>query len=245
MTVSACPSVRVLVTGFGPFPGMPHNASASLVRALALSAQIPGIELFSEVIPVKWADAGTAAGNAIARVEPHAILHFGVSKRVTGFEIETRAFNTSGPKQDHAGLVRPASPLDRSGMPVLFATMPPAVLLRALRRGGFPAQLSRNAGRYLCNALFYWSLAGAVSSGKLVSFIHIPAHTADANAEPRFSLKDATEGAHVLVRASAQAVLCARRNGSSPAITLEYDRGSQAIHGIRRRGRRFIRRGRC
>jgi pyroglutamyl-peptidase len=207
------PSVRVLVTGFGPFPGVPHNASASLMTALAQSMRMPGIELFAEVIPVKWADAGRAAREAIARVEPHAILHFGVSKRVTGFEIETRAFNISGPKRDHAGVAGPNSPLDRAGKPVLFPAMPPAVLLRALRRSGFPAQLSRSAGRYLCNALFYWSLADAGSSGRLVSFIHIPLLPGDANAEPSFSLKDATAGAHVLVRASAQAVISARRSG--------------------------------
>jgi len=237
MIVRARPSVRVLVTGFGPFPGVPNNASASLVTALAQSVRMPGIELFAEVIPVKWADAGTAAHEAIARVEPHAILHFGVSKRVTGFEIEMRAFNASGPKKDHAGLSGPGRPLDRAGRPVLFATMPPPVLLRALRRGGFAAQLSRNAGRYLCNALFYWSLADAGYSGRLVSFIHIPMLDANANAEQNFSLKDATAGAHVLVRASAQAVLFARRSRSSPAITLKYDRGSQAIH--RRASRRF------
>lgn len=211
MILRAGPSVRVLVTGFGPFPGAPHNASASLVTALAQSAQIHGIELFAEVIPVMWADAGKAAREAIARVEPHAVLHFGVSKRATGFEIETRAFNASGPKQDHAGVVRPSRPLDRSGMRVLFATMPPAILLRALRRGGFPAQLSRNAGRYLCNAVFYWSLSDAGSSGRLVSFIHIPALAPDAKAGQRFSLKDAIAGAHVLIRASAQAVLLARQ----------------------------------
>ncbi len=214
MILRARPSVRVLVTGFGPFPGVPDNASAQLVRSLAQSAQIPGIELFAEVLPVSWADAGRAAREAIARVEPHAILHFGVSKRVSGFEIETRAFNTSGPKKDHAGLVRPGSPLDRSGMPVLSATMPPAVLLRALRRGGFSAQLSRNPGRYLCNALFYWSLADAGSSSKPVSFIHIPALAPNANAGQGFPLKDATAGAHVLVRASVQAVLFAGRGGN-------------------------------
>ncbi len=212
MIAKACPSVRVLVTGFGPFPGVPCNASASMVRALVQSARMPGIELFAEIIPVTWSDARTAVREAIARVNPHAVLHFGVSKRATGFEIETRAFNRSGPKADHAGFVRPGSPLDRSGMPVLFATMPPPVLLRALRRSGFPAQLSRSAGRYLCNAIFYWSLADASSSGPLISFIHMPALGSDPGAKPRFTLNNAAAGAHVLVRASAQAVLFARRS---------------------------------
>jgi len=244
MIPRACPPVRVLVTGFGPFPGVPYNASASMVSALAQSARMPGVELFAEIIPVMWPDARKAARETIARVNPHAVLHFGVSKRVNGFEIETRAYNASGPKEDHAGFVRPGSPLERSGMPVLFATMPPHNLLRALRRSRFPAQLSRSAGRYLCNALFYWSLTDAGPGGPLVSFIHLPAIGVDPNTEPRFTLNDATAGAYVLVRASAQAVLLARRSRNGNPLGSEHH-GSQTFHGNRRGGRRSIHSGRC
>lgn len=230
--------IRVLVTGFGPFPGVPDNASASVVNALAGTAVTPGIELFAEVVPVDWADARTAAACATARANPHAILHFGVSKRVTGFEIETRAINMSGPKQDAAGIARPESPLDRYGMPLLPGTLPPSILLRALRQGRFPVQLSRNAGRYLCNALFYWSLAEAGASGALVGFIHLPALGAEG-VQPRLTLNEAIAGAKVLVRASSQAVLVAKRNciGSHGG---RNSHGSQAFYGARWGSRRLI-----
>ena len=203
--------LRVLVTGFGPFPGVEQNASASVVRALALSGALPGIELFAEVIPVEWTQARAAARYAIERARPHAILHFGVAKRATGFEIETRAVNMSGPKPDQAGVARPGRRLAHSGAPVLHPALPPAILLRALRLAGFPAQLSRNAGRYLCNALYYWSLTDAAATGALVSFIHLPAIGIEPAPKTCLTLQDAAQGAHVLVRASAQAVLCARR----------------------------------
>ena len=204
--------MRVLVTGFGPFPGVEQNASASVVRALALSGALPGIELFAEVIPVEWTQARAAARQAIATARPHAILHFGVTKRATGFEIETRAVNMSGPKQDQAGIARPGRRLAHSGASVLQPALPPATLLRALRLAGFPARLSRNAGRYLCNALYYWSLSdAAAATGALVSFIHLPAIGIEPAPKACLTLKDAAAGAHVLVRACAQAVLCARR----------------------------------
>ncbi len=231
------PAVRVLVTGFGPFPGMPQNASASMVGALSRSPTVPGIELFTEVVPVVWAEARAVTREAIARVRPHAILHFGVSKRLTGFEIETCAVNIGSPRQDHAGVVRPAKPLDRLGKPLLHSTLPPPALLRALRQSGFPVQLSRNAGRYLCNALFYWSLADSAADGALVSFVHMPALGAEAVAQPQLTLEDATAGAHVLIRASAQAVLLARPSCNGIRGGSKSD-GSQTIHGAKRDGRR-------
>ncbi len=230
------PSVRVLVTGFGPFPGVERNASASVVHALTLSAVPPGIELFARVIPVEWTQARAVAREAIAWARPDAILHFGVTKRAAGFEIETRAINMSGPKQDRAGIARPGMPLARSAAPVLHGTLPPPALLRALRLQGFPAQLSRNAGRYLCNALYYWSLADAGTGGALVSFVHMPAIGIEVPAKTCLTFEDAVAGAHVLVRASAQAVLCAKQK-----VTCKdggpKSHGSQAFRGARRGGR--------
>ncbi|MGO9547567.1 MAG: peptidase C15 [Rhodomicrobium sp.] len=243
MNSKAFSPVRVLVTGFGPFPDMPHNASAALAGALAQSAAAPGIEHFAEIVPVVWAEARAAAREAIARVRPDAVLHFGVSKRVTGFEIETRAVNMSGPKQDDTGIARPGTRLDPGGEPILYPGLPPFVLLKALRRNGFPAQLSKNAGRYLCNAVFYWSLADARFGGPLVSFIHMPVFGADTEVQPRLTLEEAVAGAQILVRASAEAVLRAKR-GNSGNRGGSKGHGSQALHGTEWSGRRALWRGR-
>jgi pyroglutamyl-peptidase len=238
MRKRTAPPVRILVTGFGPFPGVPDNASAPIVAALAKSVAMPGIQLITEIIPVLWTYARGVARDAMARAKPDAILHFGVSKRLTGFEIETRAVNLSGPKEDLGGAVRPSKPLDIAGERVLEATLPPAILLGALRREGYPARISRDAGRYLCNALFYWSLADAGAGGPLVSFIHMPAFGAEVL--PRLTQREAIAGAQVLVRAAAQAVLIAKRSGYSKGRRRKGD-GSQAFHRIERNCRRVAR----
>jgi pyroglutamyl-peptidase len=230
------PPVRILVTGFGPFPGVPENASTPIVAALAKSAT-PGIVLMTEIIPVLWTYARSAAREAVAKAKPHAILHFGVSKRLTGFEIETRAFNLSGLKEDCTGAVRPLMPLDSLGERMLEATLPPAILLHALRREGLPAEISRDAGRYLCNALFYWSLADAREGGPLISFVHMPAF--GTGILPRLTPKEALAGARVLVRAAAQAVLLAKESGNGRRG--RKDDGSQAFHGTRRTCRCAVR----
>jgi pyroglutamyl-peptidase len=239
MIGTAASPVRVLVTGFGPFPGVPYNASGTMLARLAQIPAGPRIEHFTEVIPVIWADARTMAKEAAARVKPHAILHFGVSKRLIGFEIEARAINMSGPKEDHAGVVRPGKPLHRSGQAFLNATAPPLAMLRALRQSGLPAQLSNDAGRYLCNALFYWSLLDAGPSGPLVSFVHMPVLGLEAEVQPRLKLEDCLQGALILIRASAQAVLRARQNGNGIRRGGRSD-GSQVFHGTGRGSRRAV-----
>jgi pyroglutamyl-peptidase len=216
--------VRVLVTGFGPFPGIPYNASASLVRGLADAAPAPGLEIATVIIPVVWASAREAAREAAAQFAPHAILHFGVAKRAAGFEVEARAFNRSGLKEDHAGIVRASRPLVRAGRPALSSTLPAAALVRALRKNGYPATVSRDAGRYLCNALFYWSLNDSEAKGRLVGFIHMPAFGVETEVKPRLTMEEAAGGARILLRASAEAVLRARQ-------TRLGERGGGAGHG--------------
>ncbi len=72
-----------------------------------------GIKLVAEVIPVIWEGAMEAAQASIAKHKPDAVLHFGVAASITTFEIETRAFNMNGTKEDHAGVARPRKPLIR------------------------------------------------------------------------------------------------------------------------------------
>ena len=206
-----------------------YNASASLVLALENSPAAPGLDVATAIIPVVWASARAAVRRAAARFQPHAILHFGVSKQVFGFEIETRAFNMSGPKEDRAGMVRPETPLVHAGKPVLMSTLPPGDLVGALTKDGLPAALSSDAGRYLCNALFYWSLFDGEAAGRLVSFIHMPALGAATEVQPRLTMEDAVAGALILVRAGAEAVLRAKQSGVSQRVGGIGD-GSQTFH---------------
>jgi pyroglutamyl-peptidase len=237
MSRPADQSVRVLVTGFGPFPGISNNASAAVALAIEKSPAALGLEVATAIIPVVWAGARAAAREAAARFKPHAILHFGVSKRASGFEIETRAFNLSGPKEDHAGAAPPGTPLVDAGRPFLMSTLPPSHLYGALTEGGFPAVMSHDAGRYLCNALFYWSLCDAEMEGRLVSFVHLPAFGAGQEVEPRLTLEEAVGGARILVRASAEAVLRARQNEVSQRGG-RIGHGSQTLHRDGRSGGR-------
>lgn len=227
------------MTGFGPFPGIPRNASELLVRGLTREANVNGTEVAAAVIPVVWDEARAAAQRAIAGFEPHAVLHFGVSKRASAFEIETRAFNMSGPKKDHAGVVRPPVALVHAGQPTLSATLPPLDLIRSLRTSGHPAVLSRDPGRYLCNALFYWSLADGADAGRLVGFVHMPAFGIDTAVKSRFTMEEAIAAGRILVRASSEAVLRAKQSRESQRGG-SNGHGSETFHRNGRGGSRAV-----
>lgn len=94
-----------LLTGFGPFPGAPRNASSLLIEALAKLAarRLPGFAVRAETLPTEW-QAGPARLSALLDdLRPAVALHFGVSHRARGFVVETRARNTRMTSSMRAG----------------------------------------------------------------------------------------------------------------------------------------------
>jgi pyroglutamyl-peptidase len=170
---------RIAVTGFGPFPGVPFNASGLLAEHLAEAAP-RRVKVAAAVLPVEWRRAAAEARRLIEAVEPHIILHFGVSAGARGFVIETRAVNRTSPRADQANAVPPDICVRRGAAPVLTAPVPAERMARRLRLAGIAAAVSRDAGRYLCNAVFYETLAHVrrMRRPPLAAFIHIPALTA-------------------------------------------------------------------
>jgi pyroglutamyl-peptidase len=168
--------LKILVTGFGPFPGARRNPTARLMRALDRHrdrlSQF-GIELHSAVLPVHFTKAASLLSALDEAIKPQAILHFGLAVRRRFFSVETRARNRlSLLRCDRSG-VRPASPAIIAGGPsALQTTFPSREIAAALCRAGLPGRLSINAGAYLCNEVLYLSLAR--SRAHVTGFIHVP-----------------------------------------------------------------------
>jgi len=173
--------MRVLLTGFASFPGVPVNATTALVPQLATAAKsrFPGAKLIAGVLPTEWLAAPRQLEVLLAEANPALILHFGVSARARGFEVEQRGQNRCLLAPD-AGGAFPVSTAVRAGGPeMLRASLPVNYIVARLRRKGIPAFASRDAGGYLCNATLYHSLAAARGqAGRRVGFIHVPASLA-------------------------------------------------------------------
>lgn len=167
----------ILITGFGPFPGVPVNPTTALARRLARTRRpaLRGVKLVGHVFATSYAAVDRELPQLIARHKPDAVLMFGVATRETRIRIETRARNALAllPDESGASLARhaivPGGPSSRR-MPS------PAVHLLAAANGArIPVYVSRDAGRYLCNYVC-WRGAEAVSAKgpRLAAFVHVP-----------------------------------------------------------------------
>jgi pyroglutamyl-peptidase len=142
--------LRILVTGFGPFPGAPYNPTQPLVARLTQRHRpaFTEVELSSHIFPVTY--------DAVDRELPLALAE----RKLWPDAAQTRA--RKGAIADGA---------DAQGFGPHTAK-----LLRAAKGTGIDARASRDAGSYLCNYLS-WRAIEAVrgdNGPRLAAFVHIP-----------------------------------------------------------------------
>jgi pyroglutamyl-peptidase len=170
--------LRILITGFGPFPGAPFNPTQPLVaRLLRLRRPALGdIELTGHIFPVTYSGVDRELPQQLAKHRPQALLMFGLASRTSYLRIETRARNavtTLWPDADHA-LIRKGS-IARGADVTMFGPHT-AKLFRAARATGIDARSSRDAGSYLCNYLSWRAIEAMHGGGgpRLAAFVHVP-----------------------------------------------------------------------
>jgi pyroglutamyl-peptidase len=168
--------MRVLLIGFGPFPGAPLNPSALLVKSLARRRR----PAFAEIVRTTHVFATTYAAvdrdlPKLLAAGPDIVLMFGVAGRRRHLCIETRARNAISLLFPDASGYRPRQGIIAPGEPAaLRGAAPFARLLGAVRASTVPALLSRDAGRYLCNYAYWRALERSRDGRPLVQFVHIP-----------------------------------------------------------------------
>ena len=184
---------RALITGFGPFPGVPHNPSGVLMRRIASSRrwQRLGWQVDGVLFPTGYSIVSRMIADEAAAQGPLAFaVMLGVAARAKWLRIELRAKNRVSIHHRDASGSRPAAfRLERSRAVTRFGRHPGAVLVSTLRQAGVPARLSRDTGRYVCNAA-YWHMLGAIPANTEVVFVHIPMPRRDGQRkqDPRPSL---------------------------------------------------------
>ncbi len=200
--------MRVLLTGFGPFPGAPFNPSAVLVKALARRRRpaLAAIDRTTHLFATTYATVDRDLPKLFAE-KPDIVLMFGLAGRRRHLRIETRARNAVSVLFPDASGHRPKqSVIVLGGPPWLKGRAPGARLVGAVRATAVPARLSRDAGRYLCNYAYWRALERARGGGPLVQFVHIP--PISRNPRPARRSRQASPSLRQLVDA-AQALLIA------------------------------------
>ncbi|HVZ03472.1 pyroglutamyl-peptidase I [Hyphomicrobium sp.] len=176
------PRPTVLLTGFGPFPGVPKNVSGSLVKWLAFRARValPHVRFVAAILPTEWMRAPRELTALYDRHDPVLALHFGVASDMRGFRIETEARNVCRPSPDAAGALPPLALISEADALSIPVTIDAKFIAQHLSSRGYYATLSDDAGGYLCNAILYRSLVEARQRRQRckVGFIHISADAA-------------------------------------------------------------------
>ena len=72
---------RILITGFGPFPGAPYNPTVPLVKRLTQLRRpaLDNVELTSHIFHVTYDTVDRELPELIAKVRPQALLMFGLA----------------------------------------------------------------------------------------------------------------------------------------------------------------------
>ncbi len=170
----------VLITGFGPFPGVEVNFSGLFAVRIAAAARrrFPGVAIHVARLPTEWERGTERAAQAILRVKPSIVLHFGVSTAAAGFVIERQAVNACMAHADGAGMLPPFALIEPGGPKRRLTSLPVHRIVTRLQARGLPAAASDDAGTYLCNAVLYRSLGAASAPATIAGFVHLPASLA-------------------------------------------------------------------
>ena len=170
--------LRILITGFGPFPGAPFNPTQPLVARLTRLRRpsFSDVELIGHIFHVTYTTVDRELPELIARHRPQALLMFGLADRTAYVRIETRARNAVTTLFPDADRSRARKGSIESGVDAMMFGPYTAKLLRAAVATGIDARASRDAGSYLCNYLS-WRAIEAVSGDngpRLAAFVHVP-----------------------------------------------------------------------
>jgi len=196
--------LRILITGFGPFPGAPHNPTMPLVERL-LRLRRPAfddIERSSHIFHVTYATVDRELPPLLEKRRPHALLMFGLAARTPYLRVETRARNAVTTTWPDADGTRIGKGSIAGGAYAMTFGPHTAKLLRAALATGIDARASRDAGAYLCNYLSWRAIEATQQDNgpRLAAFIHIPPLARDGMIRPgRISLEELVDAGEAML----------------------------------------------
>jgi len=166
---------RILLTAFRPFDGWDENASWLALQAL--TRDLPQewsrrIDVTTRLYPVDYEELLPRLATDLAT--PYdAVLHVGQAAGAATVRLEQFALNACRRRGESSDRV---APLEPEGPAAYRSRLPLADWTRRLRVAGVPAELSLNAGDYLCNAALYWShhLLESSEIEARIAFVHLP-----------------------------------------------------------------------
>ncbi len=167
----------ILITGFEPFGGETVNASWEAAQRLEgwRSGEFAAV---ARLLPCAYDASVVEFTRAIETLRPDAVLMTGQAARRAAVSVERFARNLDdAPAPDNRGALRRAAKIAEGAPERLEATAPASEIAEAIRKAGFPARVSTNAGGFVCNHLYFGALQHLSGLGRATRavFLHLPA----------------------------------------------------------------------
>ncbi|WP_314700143.1 pyroglutamyl-peptidase I [uncultured Rothia sp.] len=174
----------LLLTYFGPFPGVPVNPTVALAEGAvrALNTARPDLRVVARELPVSYDGSSAALRAALQEVQPDALISLGVAVGRDVVSLEQIAINLdSASIEDNDGDRRCDEPIVPDGREAYFSSLPVRASFERLRAAGEPVEISYTAGTYVCNHVFYEGQRISRELGLSIpaGFVHVPATCAD------------------------------------------------------------------
>jgi pyroglutamyl-peptidase len=199
--------LRILITGFGPFPGAPFNPTEPLVARLKRLRRpaFSDVEFTGHIFHVTYATVDRELPLLLAQHRPQALLMFGLAGRTAHLRVESRARNAVTTLWPDADRTRARKGSILSDADARMFGPHTAKLLRAAVGTGIDARASRDAGSYLCNYLS-WRAIEAVETDhgpRLAAFVHVPLLARGSESHhkgmPRITLEDLVDAGEAML----------------------------------------------
>ena len=210
------PARTILVTGFEPFGGETVNASWEAAQKLE-GWRHGGAVATARVLPCAYDASVKQLISAIETLRPDALLMTGQAARRGVVCVERFAHNlddASAPDND--GVLRRALRISRAAPDWLEAVAPARIIARAINEAGISARVSKNAGAFVCNHLYFAALQYLRERKSAIPavFVHLPVtpeQTPQGASEKRLTPAEAA-GA---LRAAAAALIEGQEEGGA------------------------------
>ncbi|KAK9872462.1 hypothetical protein WA026_017931 [Henosepilachna vigintioctopunctata] len=164
---------NILVTGFGPFGNHPINASWEAVKLLP--DEFLGHKVVKCQIPVSYTDVENKIPQMWSSLKPELVVHVGVSGEARKITIEKNANRNGYVISDCYGKEHPTGQVCEAevGEDCISTGIDVKEICDFLNNTSEPMKYeqSENAGRYLCEYIYYTSL---MQDREKCIFIHVP-----------------------------------------------------------------------
>jgi pyroglutamyl-peptidase len=206
----------ILVTGFEPFGGETVNASWEAAQKLEGWRHGDTVAV-ARLLPCAYDASVKKLISAIETLRPDALLMTGQAARRAVVCVERFAHNLDdATAPDNDGALRRALRISRAAPEWLETMASVRTIARAITGAGIPARVSRDAGGFVCNHLYFGALQYLSDKRSAIPavFVHLPVTPEQAPRGANEKRLTPTEASDAL-RAAAAAILDRSKDGGA------------------------------